>query len=63
MHFVDPLYCTPVLLFESFVVVTAFGYAYDRLDGVAVVPVTTLGPERAWGRRGGERRYDCGGGG
>ena len=32
------------LLFESLVVVTAFGYAYDRPDGVAVVPVTTLGP-------------------
>lgn len=26
------------------VVVTAFGYAYDRPDGVAVVPITTLGP-------------------
>ena len=26
------------------VVLTAFGYAYDRPDGVAVVPITTLGP-------------------
>ena len=38
------MYCIPVLLFESLVVVTAFGYAYDRPDGVAVVPITTLGP-------------------
>lgn len=26
------------------VVLTAFGYAYDRPDGIAVVPITTLGP-------------------
>lgn len=26
------------------VVITAFGYAYDRPDGVAIVPITSLGP-------------------
>ena len=44
LHFIGSMYCIPVLLFESLVVVTAFGYAYDRPDGVAVVPITTLGP-------------------
>ena len=29
---------------KKLAVLTAFGYAYDRPDGVAVVPITTLGP-------------------
>ena len=29
---------------ERLVVLTATGYAYERTDGVAVVPITSLGP-------------------
>ncbi len=36
--------CSAVGEPAKLVVVTATGYAFERTDGVAVVPITTLGP-------------------